>query len=98
MEQAAKLAAYKNLIRTKIRQEWELIETKKFDKQDISTIITIQLDENGGIVDIAVTQSSENKLFDESVLQAIRRAQPLPLPPDEFADAIKDGIELVFEP
>jgi len=47
--------------------------------------VEITLLTSGAVADVRVLRSSGNPVFDESVLRAVRKASPLPLPSDPKA-------------
>ena len=74
-------AAYRNLIMARVRNAWNWFDTRN------STVPKVRLqigpDGNVDLQRMIVTHSSGNKEFDESILRAIRKANPFPPPPAE---------------
>ncbi len=46
--------------------------------------IRIKIEKNGKVTDIKMEKGSGNRFFDDSVLRAIQKASPLPVPPDRL--------------
>lgn len=61
--------------------------------RNLETEVTIKVRKDGRIVDINVDKRSGNRIFDESILRALRSVDPLPPIP---ASLNLDSIELPF--
>lgn len=70
---------YRILIRQKIERNWR---KPSGTKPGMSTTVSVQLIPSGDVINVQTTKSSGDKSFDRSVETAVRRADPLPLPPD----------------
>lgn len=60
-----------------------------------STRLRFEVDADGKVVSVSIAQSSGNAALDRATLEMIRRAQPLPKPPDEI---LKSGSVEVTAP
>ncbi|MEL7040978.1 MAG: TonB family protein [Pseudomonadota bacterium] len=58
-----------------------------------STYIRFELDENGKIIDLAVTTSSGSRRFDREAIKVVERAEPFPPPPAGVARTFTVEIE-----
>ncbi len=60
--------------------------------------VFIRLDKKGNISDVRITERSGNRLYDNSVLTAVRAAAPLPMPNNTelLKILLKEGVELNF--
>lgn len=72
-----------------IKQYWQLPEWLT-DKGYV-TIVLIRFDSSGKVTERRVSQGSGNKDHDESAIETVDKANPLPAPPDKFVDKV--GIE-----
>ena len=81
--QAAKndqlLADYASRIRAKVSQAWRYPPSAR---PDMEVKVRIQLVPSGEVINVVVESSSGNEALDRSVLAAVNRAQPLPVPKD----------------
>jgi len=70
---------YKNLILNAIGQRW--IMPKNIDKH-LSTLLLIRLASGGTVLNVQILKSSGNDILDRSVVTAVWKASPLPVPTD----------------
>lgn len=67
--------------RIHVRREWVL--AAGFRLQDLETHVEVELDRDGHVLgEPRVTRRSGNPWYDESVVRAIEKADPLPAPPE----------------
>ncbi|MBU0456119.1 MAG: cell envelope integrity protein TolA [Gammaproteobacteria bacterium] len=78
-ELMSEMAKYKALILNAIGQQW--IMPKNTDK-NLSTELSIRLAPGGTVLDVSLLRSSGNAVLDRSVITAVRKASPLPVPRD----------------
>ena len=84
---------YYNLIWKKIRSGWVLPDAALAGQKNLEAIIGIRISPNGQIEDIQFEKKSGNPIFDESVLRAIKKANPLPpLPPGFEGERFDVGV------
>jgi TonB family protein len=70
---------YINTISAQIRKEWVYPEV--FRKNDLETVVSVRIDAEGNITVLGVEKSSQNGLFDRSIMRAITKASPVRRPP-----------------
>lgn len=79
-------ARYINEIQQRIRSSWTWVGRRT----DLEVIVRLSIRENGEITGLRLTSSSGDPSYDDSVMRAIKKANPLPPPPEsyraEFAD------------
>jgi len=79
-------ARYINEIQQRIRSSWTWVGRRT----DLEVIVRLSIRENGEITGLRLTSSSGDPSYDDSVIRAIKKANPLPPPPEsyraEFAD------------
>lgn len=79
----------------KIKEAWGLPGSYT-TKKDLESIVTIKIRRDGRIIDINFEKRSGNRLYDESVLRAIRSIDPLPpIPPSFNTDTIEIGFRFL---
>lgn len=82
-QRAQKNAAITNTIvaqiQAKIYEAWRYPPSAR---PDMEVIVSISLVPTGEVIQVALEKSSGNQALDRSVLAAVRRAQPLPVPKD----------------
>ena len=64
--------------------------------KNLLTIVTIKIRKDGRIVDIDVDQRSDSRIFNESVMRALRAIDPLPPLPPNMGDSFE--VQLKFRP
>jgi TonB family protein len=70
---------YRALIKTTIARYW--LVPANLDK-NLTAVIAVRLAPGGVVLDVQVVKSSGNASLDQSALQAINKASPLPVPAD----------------
>jgi len=84
---------YYNLIWKRIRSVWVLPDAALAGQKNLEAIIGIRISPNGQIEDIQFEKKSGNPAFDESVLRAIQKSNPLPpLPPGFEGERFDVGV------
>ncbi len=77
--------AYYSAIRNNVQEAW--IYPEGFDNKKISVIVSVKISITGKLLDSWVEASSGNPRFDESLLDAIKKASPFPPLPQDFEGA-----------
>lgn len=89
---ALKLKIYHASIGEKIKKAW-ILPAMVSREEDLETVVSIKVKRNGDIVGISYEEKSKNHHFDESVLRAIKKANPLPPIPREYrGDILEVGV------
>ncbi len=75
---------------------WEIIQSKWNPpglslKKNLETKVSIKIRKDGRIVDIDVDEQSGNRIYDESVLRALRSIDTLPPVPASLGDSLEIG-------
>ncbi len=94
---ARELNRYIGLIQKRITRSWI---RPPGSTRGLQCRVTVRLVGNGTIVpgSVRVTRGSGNSAFDRSVVQAVYKADPLPVPDDELLRARFNELELIFDP
>lgn len=79
-------------IQKKVSAAWVLPEGLSVDELEVA--VGIKLDVNGHVTDAGITKSSGNKHVDASLMRAVKKASPLPIPAEHFSAF--ERIELFF--
>ncbi len=89
------IAQYVGLIKQKIERNWRKPSAAK---SGLSCEVFVRLIPGGGVSHVEITKSSGDGIFDSSVEKAIRKAEPLPVPPDpDLFDRFRD-VRFEFKP
>ena len=92
------IKTYGNQVHRKIKRNWRMPPGVPID-EDLSTSLAFKVDGSGKVLDVRITESSGNSVFDNYCKQAVIRSSPLPPPPAELAEeAKKSGVEITFVP
>ncbi len=78
----ARYPAYYSLIRDRVQAAW--IYPEGFNANDVSIVISIKIGRSGRLIDSWVEKGSGNRSFDESLINAVRKASPFPPLPQDF--------------
>ncbi|MEF9388155.1 TonB family protein [Ralstonia solanacearum species complex bacterium KE056] len=73
----AEIRAYVELVRTKVRSNLLVADDLP---DDINTVVKVLLGPGGSVLRTTLQKSSGVKSYDDAVLKAIERSEPLPLP------------------
>lgn len=84
---ALRLRIYYTKIWDRIRNNWIFPGRTIKGKDNLQAIVVIQIARDGKIIGCRFERRSGNDLFDQSVVKAIRRSDPLPGLPEEYMKA-----------
>ena len=80
MIRGAEVLVYYNQLQERVKESWIVTERKP----GLSAVIRFGVQPNGEIFAIELVESSGDKAFDQSVLRAVNKANPLPPPPPAY--------------
>jgi len=86
------MAQYHVKVRERVEEAWR-IPKEIFSEKGLSTMVSIRIDKEGNVIRINIDKKSGREAYDESVIRAIRDAQPLPRIPEELKT---DTVDLGF--
>ena len=86
IQASAEFIAYRNVITNQVKNSWTWVGRRS----DLKVEVNLSIKENGEIASVRLVGTSGDRSFDESVLRAIRRANPLPPPPEAFRSDFSD--------
>lgn len=89
------LAQYTSLIEQKVRRNWLRPASAR---EGMSCTVRVRLIPGGEVSDVRVVKGSGDELFDRSVVTAVYKASPLPLPPDAALFDYFRELEFIFKP
>lgn len=92
--QQIRLQSYQAYVREKIIDAW-IIPLPPKERRGLQATAFLLVRRDGSVEHVHIVQSSKNQLFDDSLLQAIRRAAPLPELPKEYAEELLE-VEMRF--
>lgn len=89
----SKLNQYYSLIWAKIKEAWTIPKNVLEDRVDLETVIVVIIEKDGRIKNYWFEKKSGNDLYDQTVVRAIKKAEPLPPIPAELSeDTLEVGI------
>ncbi len=91
-----RLRAYQARVREQIIAAW-ILPMPQDVVRDLQATALLTVDRDGRMTQIEILETSGNPLFDDSLLRAIRRAEPLPVLPEDYHGAFLE-VELRFRP
>jgi len=86
LEQQSKLNEYYGVIWAKIKEMWTIPENLLKEMADWETVVVITINRDGKIKGMWVEKRSGNAFYDQMAMRAIKKAEPLPPIPKEFAE------------
>lgn len=84
---------YKNQMLGTIKDNWVWVG----HRSNLKVVVRFSIKDNGDIAGLRVVQSSGNPSYDDSVVRAVRKSSPLPVPPENVRKDFAD-VELAFRP
>jgi TolA protein len=78
----ASYPAYYSAITDRVQSSWVFPEGMA--GKDLSIIVSIKIGKDGGLLESWIERSSGNTLFDESLVNAVKKASPFPPLPEDF--------------
>ena len=76
--------AYFRELDERIRENWIVPAVGRTDAGNQIVQIRITIEKDGKVTNVRMEKSSGNRFFDDSVLRAIAKASPLPVPPEQL--------------
>lgn len=89
-------ASYEDAIRNAISQRWRIPGNYR-NRDDLSVEVRIQLIPGGEVVNVRVAKSSGYPNFDDSLMNAVELASPLPVPEGKLFEQFRTFV-IVFHP
>lgn len=91
---------YQTMIRSRISSAWfNTIRSTPEAETNYTASLEVLINEEGEVTSIRWMQPSNNPSFDASCVRAIRKASPLPKPPERLAwEAYNEGFLVEFDP
>lgn len=89
----AEFFVYKRVLESYLKSGWRWPDSFA----NLQTVVEIDLEADGNIADIRIAKSSGIGEFDDSVIRAIKKANPVPKPPDKVYDFFKQ-VRVTFDP
>ncbi|MGV8073602.1 MAG: TonB family protein [Syntrophobacteraceae bacterium] len=90
---SAAFAAWQMALRNAIRQNWAVPEFLK--AQNLEAVLIIAMKRDGTVLDLHFEKKSGQPIYDESLMRAVRKAEPLP-PFPAFYSAAQEVIRITF--
>jgi colicin import membrane protein len=87
------MALYQMEVEAWIKRNWSY--PIAMDKKKLEAVVVLMVKQDGAIMKTRLDKRSGNALFDESVLKAVERSNPLPPFPDSYRKSY-DEIEITF--
>jgi colicin import membrane protein len=82
---------YQNIIRDRVKSSWNW----PGKRTDLRVLVKISIQENGEITGLKLVGTSGDRSFDDSVIRSLKRANPLPPPPEAYRADFLD-VEMSF--
>jgi len=91
---------YYGVLSSAVRRNYDVSNTiPEAERRTLKARVTVRLGSLGELLDVSLSKSSGNQLFDDAVLGAVKKAAPFGPPPEHLRDTLKSGgVTLVFSP
>lgn len=86
----AQYPAYYSIVRDKIQNKW--VYPEGLAEFDMLVSAHIKIGRNGALLEAKLEESSGNQHFDDSLINAIKKAAPFPPLPEEFENRTLDAV------
>ncbi len=84
---------YTQQVKQRVKQSWIVAEPKS----GLTAVVRFGILANGEIVGVELAERSGDSVFDESAMRAVRKASPLPPPPEAYRNEFtRQKVEVVF--
>ena len=84
---------YTQEVKQRVKQSWIVAE----HKSGLTAVVRFGILANGEVVGVELAERSGDTVFDESAMRAVRKANPLPPPPEAYRNEFtRQKIEVVF--
>ena len=84
---------YTQQVKQRVKQSWIVAEPKS----GLTAVVRFGILANGEIVGVELAERSGDSIFDESAMRAVRKASPLPPPPEAYRNEFtRQKVEVVF--
>ena len=84
---------YQNRMLATIKENWAWVG----QRSNLKVVVHFGIKENGEIFGLKIVQPSGDPTYDESVLRAVKKSNPLPAPPESYRRDFAD-VQLTFRP
>tara|TARA_B100000676_G_scaffold309683_1_gene373968 strand:+ start:554 stop:1318 length:765 start_codon:yes stop_codon:yes gene_type:complete len=91
------VASFTDAISAQVGQRWRIPGNYR-NRDDIKTRVRIQMIPGGEVINVSVVKSSGYPDFDESVMNAVKLASPLPVPDGPMFDKQFRSLVIEFDP
>lgn len=92
---APEILAYARALDEKVRANWTVPELAEKVAKTLMVQVRITIEKDGAVSNVRMEKVSGNSYFDDSVERAIRKASPLPVPPEQLRGG-EDHYEVGF--
>jgi len=90
---------YYGLISSAVHRNYDVSNTiPEAERRTLKARVTMKLGPLGELIDVTISKSSGNDLFDSAVIGAVKKAAPFGPPPENLRDTLKAGVTLLFSP
>ena len=91
---------YFGLLNSVVKRNYDVSNTiAEAERRTLRAEVAIRIGNGGELLDVRLTKSSGNDLFDSAVLGAVKKAAPYSAPPPHLRDSLKQqGVAFVFTP
>ena len=90
---------YFGLLRAVVTRHYDVSNTiSESERIRLKANVAIRVSDKGELLDVNLTKSSGNEVFDGAVLAAVKKAAPFPPPPPNLRDQLKKGLTFQFTP
>ncbi len=84
---------YTQAVKQRVKQSWIVAEPKP----GLTAVVRFGILANGEVVGLELAERSGDSIFDESAMRAVRKASPLPPPPEAYRNEFtRQKVEVVF--
>ena len=89
----AEFLAYTQHIKQRVKEAWIVTERKP----GLSAVVRFGVGASGEVLDVELAESSGDLAFDQTVLRAVKKANPLPPPPEAYREEfLTQKVEITF--
>lgn len=95
LQESTMMSTYLEEVRSRVRANWSYAGSSRAERTPPEAVVLLKVQRDGTVLEANLKRRSANTLFDQSVLRAVQRSDPLPPFPAEFRKTVEE-LEITF--
>jgi len=95
LQESTMMSTYLEEVRSRVRANWSYAGSSRAERTPPEAVVLLKVQRDGTVLEANLKRRSANTLFDQSVLRAVQRSDPLPPFPAAFRKTAEE-LEITF--